>query len=100
MAGTASSARRLTLPVALLVTMLAAFGGPDSRPSYVPEPGRGGHWECPKCGRVEFWPARGTGPRCDGRRTRGGAGTHRLVDTELVDGEGVRPADGPRRFIS
>src|SRR5579862_5655231 len=96
MAGTTSSARRLTLPAALLVTLVAIYGGPDSRPSYVPEPGRGTLWECRVCGRVEFWPARGSGPRCDGRRTRDGEGTHRLASTYLVEEEGVRATDGQR----
>jgi hypothetical protein len=99
MAGTASPARRLALPAALLATLVAIYGGPDSRPSYAREAGTGDHWRCGSCGRVEFWPDRGAGPRCNGRKTRNGEGTHLRVATNLVQEEGVRATDDLRLFI-
>jgi len=104
MAGVASSSRRWMLPSALLVALLARYGGENATPSYVPDAGEGQYWQCPGCQRVEWWPDQGTAPRCDGN---GGMWHRRMFDTELLEGEdlelflergGLELIDGRRLF--
>ena len=94
MAGTTTSLPGWTLPCALLVVLLAAFGNDGPIITVMGDAGKGGYWECPICERVEWKPA-GENPRCAGIP----GSQHDTADTKHPTGDNITTTDNDHYFF-